>query len=388
MQQQSTTHRIFSIDLLRGLVMTLMALDHVRDFFHDDAFLHEPLDLQTTTPFLFFTRFITHYCAPIFIFLAGVSAYLIGLKKSKAELSSFLIKRGFWLIIIEFAIVTFGWTFNPFYNVFVFQVIWAIGISMALMGLLVRLPYKVIFGTGLLIVLGHGLLTGITSGFWYDLTLGHFASYPISETRTILIIYSFVPWLGIMLCGYGMGIIFTPTFDPIQRKKILLSTGTAMLVLFILLRFSNLYGDPSPWIPQRNALYTFLSFINVSKYPASLLYTCITIGPALLLLVALEKARGPFVHIIAVFGRVPFFYYILHIYLIHILTIIAFYATGHTSADIVNPSTPFLFRPQIFGFSLPIVYLIWLGVLVILYPICKWYNHYKSKHKHWWLSYL
>jgi uncharacterized membrane protein len=382
------THRIFSIDLLRGLVMVLMALDHVRDFFHDDAMLHEPLDLQTTTPFLFFTRFITHYCAPVFIFLAGVSAYLIGLRKSKAELSAFLIKRGLWLMLIEFVIITFGWTFNPFYNVMVFQVIGAIGMSMLCMGLLVRLPYSVIFSLGIFIIISHSLFENIGSGFLYDLTYGHFAPYPVTDTHTLLIIYSFVPWLGIMLLGYGFGKLFTPDFGAGKRKKILLYSGTGMLLLFVVLRYFNLYGDPAPWTLQKDALYSFFSFINVSKYPASLLYTCITLGPAMLLLVAFEKSKGKLVHIISVFGRVPFFYYILHIYLIHILTVVVFYASGYTAADIVNPSSPFLFRPQVFGFNLYIVYIIWIGVLVILYPLCKWYNHYKSRHKHWWLSYL
>lgn len=388
MQHQPTSHRIFSIDLLRGLVMIIMALDHVRDYFHDDAMLHEPLDLQTTTPFLFFTRFITHYCAPVFIFLAGLSAYLMSLKKSKAELSSFLIKRGLWLILLEVTVITLGWTFNPFFNVLVFQVIWAIGISMVITGLMVRLPYPAILATGLSILLLHGLFHGITTGFWYDLTLGFFSPYPLWGNHTLLIIYSFVPWTGIMLCGYSIGKIFAPTFDPAKRQKILLYMGSGLLVLFVLLRSGNFYGDPAPWSVQRNGVYTFLSFINVSKYPASLLYTCITIGPALLFLAVFEKAKGQLVHITAVFGCVPFFYYILHIYLIHILTVITFYATGHTSAEIVNPNSPFLFRPQVFGFNLYIVYLIWFAVLVILYPLCKWYNHYKSKHKHWWLSYM
>jgi uncharacterized membrane protein len=253
---------------------------------------------------------------------------------------------------------------------------------------LVRLPYAVVFGIGVFIIVSHSLFENIGSGFWYDLAYGHFAPYPITDTHTALIIYSFVPWLGIMLLGYGFGKLFTPDFDAAKRKKILLYTGTGMLLLFVILRYSNLYGDPEVWIQQKNVLYSFFSFINVSKYPASLLYTCLTLGPAMFLLVALEKAKGKLVHIIAVFGRVPLFYYILHIYLIHILTVIVFYASGYTSADIVNPHSPFLFRPQVFGFNLYIVYVIWIGVLVALYPLCKWYNHYKSKHKHWWLSYL
>lgn len=390
-----TNNRLFSIDLLRGIVMILMALDHVRDFLHNDAFLHDPLDLITTTPLLFFTRWITHFCAPIFIFLAGISAYLSGLKKSKKELSLFLIKRGLWLIIIELTVVGLGWTFNLHYSIFVLQVIWAIGISMFILGLMVHLPYTLIFVSGIMIVLLHNLLDGLQTktngnmGLWQDLIHGGGgAFYPISDTHSLLIIYGFLPWTGIMLCGYGFGKLFEPAQYPGKRKKVLLYTGINLLILFTILRIINKYGDPAEWSVQKDALGTFLSFINVSKYPPSLLYILLTLGPAMILLSVFENIKSKVAHWIAVFGRVAFFYYILHIYLIHIITVVVFYSTGYSNQFIETANSPFLFRPAELGFNLLLVYVIWLSVVIALYPLCKWYNHYKYKHTHWWLRYL
>ncbi|MDP1727154.1 MAG: heparan-alpha-glucosaminide N-acetyltransferase domain-containing protein [Bacteroidota bacterium] len=390
-----TTNRIFSIDLLRGIVMILMALDHVRDFMHNDAFLHEPLDLTSTTPLLFFTRWITHYCAPVFVFLSGVSAYLMGLKKNKAELAGFLIKRGLWLIFIEFAIVGLGWTFDLHYKIFVFQVIGAIGMSMFILGLLVRLPYTLIFIIGIALVFGHNLLDNIEFsmegilGLMGSLMHGHaFTVFPVTQNHSLLIIYGFLPWTGIMLCGYCVGKLFEPNQYPGKRKKVLLYAGINLLILFIALRLINAYGDPAYWMVQKNSFYTFLSFINVNKYPPSLMYTCLTLGPALILISLTENLRNPFTQKMAVFGRVPFFYYIIHIYVIHLITVIVFYATGFSTADIQTPGSPFLFRPATLGFNLYFVYAIWIGLIIVLYPICSWYNNYKTKNKHWWLSYL
>lgn len=388
-------NRIFSIDLLRGIVMLLMALDHVRDFMHNDAMLHDPLDLSTTTPFLYFTRWITHYCAPVFVFLSGVSAYLMGLKMSKKQLAGFLIKRGIWLIFIEFAVVGLGWTFDLSYKIFVFQVIGAIGMSMLILGLLVRLPFAIIFMLGIAIVFGHNLLdkiefsnNGIT-GLLGSLMHGHaFTVFPITLNHSLLIIYGFLPWTGIMLCGYGFGKLFEPGQYPGKRKKILLYTGINLLILFIALRLLNAYGDPVYWMVQKNQFYTFLSFINVNKYPPSLMYICLTLGPALMLLGSSENWRNSFMQKIAVFGRVPFFYYVLHIYVIHLLTVIVFYATGFTNTDIQTPGSPFNFRPVTLGFNLYFVYAIWIGLIIALYPVCNWYNKYKTKNKYWWLSYL
>ncbi|HEX4851917.1 MAG TPA: heparan-alpha-glucosaminide N-acetyltransferase domain-containing protein, partial [Puia sp.] len=237
----ATRQRIGSIDLLRGIVMVVMALDHVRDFFHDDAVLHNPLDLQTTTPALFFTRWVTHFCAPVFLFLAGTSAYLMGLKRTKKELSIFLIKRGFWLIFIELAIITLLITFNPFYNIFILQVIWATGVSMIILGLLVRLPYMWILIIALCIVFGHNLLDHPEAarqfkvGFIWDLLHnGRFTYYPIDQHHGMVIAYAFIPWTGLMLLGYCMGRLFAPDVNSNERRRRLFIIGSSFILLFII----------------------------------------------------------------------------------------------------------------------------------------------------------
>lgn len=391
-------NRIQSIDVLRGIVMIIMALDHVRDFFHIQAFQSDPIDPATTTPILYATRWITHLCAPTFVFLAGTSSYLIGLRKTKADLSWFLIKRGCWLILAEVLIVTLGWTFNPLYNLLILQVIWAIGISMVILGLLVRLPLTAIFIIGLVIVLGHNALDYPEAamaakkeslGFWWDLLHGaRFAFYPYASNRGLLIVYPFLSWTGLMLMGYCAGKFFTPDFPVALRRKILLYTGIGLIALFCLLRLINAYGDPHPWTQQDTPIRTVLSFFNVNKYPPSLMYMSITIGIALLLLVLLENVKNPVTEFVKVFGRVPFFYYVLHFFLIHTLTVVAFYLSGFGAKDIVSPQVPFLFRPVTFGFPLWAVYLVWISVILLLYPVCKRYNQYKSTHHQWWLSYL
>ena len=393
-QLTAVKKRVQSIDILRGIVMIIMALDHVRDYFHNDAFQHDPLDPGTTTPILYFTRWITHFCAPTFVFLAGTSAYMIGLRKTKAELSSFLIKRGLWLVLIEVVVISLGWTFNPLYNTIIFQVIWAIGISMVLLGLAVRLPYGVIFAIGALVVFGHNILDYPEAahkhevGFLWDLLHdSRFDTFAFAPNRVLIVAYAFLPWMGIMFMGYAAGKLFEPTVDTRKRQKTLLILGTGLIVLFVVLRLLNGYGNPSPWSSQRNGMATFLSFMNVHKYPPSLMYACITIGPALVVLALLEHVQNRFTEFVKVFGRVPFFYYVLHLYLIHTLTVILFFATGYGTKDIVG-QTPFLFRPVTFGFDLWLVYIIWIAVVLALYPLCKWYNKYKSQHTQWWLSYM
>jgi uncharacterized membrane protein len=295
--------RIESIDIIRGIAMVIMALDHVRDYFHIGANIDDPLNLATTTPALYFTRWITHFCAPIFVFLSGTSIYLQSLCKTKKELGIFLIKRGLWLIIAEWVIVAFAWTFNPLYNVIPFQVIWAIGISMVMLGLmvLIRLPYKVIFILGVIIVAGHNLLDiseaapGFKSNFWWDFFHhGVFTPYQIAPNRFALMVYPFPAWTGVMMLGYCAGALFTPAYTQEQRRKMLTRIGLGLIVFFIALRFTNIYGDPVDWNTQATGFYTFLSFINVDKYPPSLLYLCITIGPALLLLAHMEKIKKQF----------------------------------------------------------------------------------------------
>jgi uncharacterized membrane protein len=388
-------HRVTSIDLLRGIIMVIMAIDHVRDFFHIQASTGNPTDMATTTPQLFFTRWITHFCAPTFVFLAGTSAYLSGTKKTKPQLAAFLIKRGFWLIIVEFLIMSLAFTFNPLYNVFILQVIWSIGISMILLGLIIRLPFNVIFIIGLLIVFWHNLLdypeaarNGNVGFLWDLLHHARFAVYTIFPNHFLVILYPFFPWFGVMCCGYCFGKLFEKNFSPEARKKILIRLGAGIILLFIVLRFINTYGDPAPWSHQRNAVYTFLSFLNTTKYPPSLMYLCMTLGPAILFLALIEKVQNKLADIFIVFGRVPFFYYIVHFFYIHILCVIAFFISGYGTKDIVPKNTPFLFRPDDFGFQLPGMYAVWLFVIITLYPLCKWYNKYKSSHYQWWLSYV
>jgi uncharacterized membrane protein len=388
--------RIQSIDVVRGMVMVIMALDHVRDYFHATAMTDDPLNLNTTTPLLFFTRLITHFCAPTFVFLSGTSAYLMSLRKTKKELSSFLIKRGLWLIFLELTLITLGWTFDPFYNMFILQVIWAIGISMVILGLLIHLPYKAILLIGLLIVFGHNILDYPEAarngnvGFVWDLfNHGSFSAvYPLWAGHFIDVGYAFIPWLGIMLLGYCFGKLYSPGVDAGFRRQLLFRFGLCAILLFISIRMLDQYGDPHPWTVQRNVLYTFLGFLKVHKYPPSLDYVCMTLGPAMILLALLENVKNKFTDFFNIFGRVPMFYYILHLYLIHILCVIFFFVSGHTMAEAFAPKQIFGFRPDQYGYALWVVYAVWVFVILALYPLCKKYNAYKSTHKQWWLSYL
>ena len=383
-------YRIASIDILRGAIMIFMALDHVRDFFQAGS--HNPTDLSTTTLPLFLTRYITHFCAPIFIFLSGISAFLSGQRKTKEELSIFLIKRGIWLILLEVTVVTLGWTFDPFYHIWVFQVIQTIGWSMIVLGLLVRVSPTVIFAVGLILVLGHNfvdLMNPAPKGIaWTMLLTAPPAFIPISQTRGIFDLYAILPWMGLMLLGYSAGRWYTKDFPAERRQKILLTLGFGLLILFVVMRYFNTYGDPNPWSVQKTPTLTLISFLNVTKYPVSLIYEIMTIGVALVVLAVTETAKGPIVRVISVYGRVPFFYYILHLYLIHFCTLILFFATGHHLDQAGGPDVLFGFRPKDMGFNLGGVYLVWIGIVVLLYFPCRWFDQYKRTHGEWYLSYL
>lgn len=391
-------NRIESIDILRGIVMVIMALDHVRDLVHVSSFTGDPLNPETATPVLYFTRWVTHFCAPTFVFLAGTSIFLQSLRKTKKELSVFILKRGLWLIFIEVAITTFVISFNPFYNFIFLGVIWAIGISMVILSALIFLPFRVILALGLIIVLGHNLLDipesapGFKAGFLWDLLhSGLFDSYPLSPDHNIVILYPFLAWTGLMMLGYCTGYLFTPMFAPINRKKILIWTGCGLILFFILLRLTNIYGNPFPWTSQTSFLRTLYSFFNVQKYPPSLLFLSITIGPALIVLGMLEDLRNGVTRFMQVFGRVALFYYILHFFLAHLLAAMFFLLRGHplAAADDHIQNIPFYFLVPGEGISLGGVYLCWIGIIFFLYPLCKWYDRYKTSHKEkWWLSYL
>jgi uncharacterized membrane protein len=388
------SYRIDSIDLLRGLIMIIMALDHTRDFFHKDAWTQDPLNLETTTPLLFFTRWITHFCAPVFVFLAGTSAWFQRLRKDKKELSLFLIKRGLWLILVEITLVNFSFSFDIYFAVTALQTIWAIGISMVLLGLAVWLPFTAILATGLVIVLGHNALDFYeakrqTFPLWYSL-MHRQGFYPVTTGHNLIVMYPFVSWAGLMLLGYCFGKLFT-RYEGVQRRKVLTLLGLGIILFFMVLRAVNIYGDPEKWAAQKNTLYTLLSFINTRKYPPSLLYMCMTIGPAILFLAWAGKAKSKLSEIITVYGRVPFFYYVLHFYLIHVVSALLSFTRGHSFADGIH-SNPNGFLPNFIyeneGYSLLFVYGIWLLIVAALYPLCKWFSTYKKTHRQWWLSYL
>ena len=386
--------RITSIDLLRGFVMIIMALDHTRDFFHFNAQTGNPLDLSTTTPVLFFTRWITHFCAPVFVFLSGTSAFLQSARKSKKELSIFLITRGLWLILAEVTIVNLLLTFDVGFSFIALEVIWAIGISMVILGLMTWLPFEIILAVGLLIVLGHNALDFYekdqTTPFstTYDL-IHRRGSHPLWGKHQLLILYPFLPWTGLMMLGYCLGKVLRNN-DTAYRKRFLVIAGISTIALFIILRFINVYGDPAPWSPQPNVFYTFLSFINSSKYPPSLFFMCMTIGPSLLLMAWWDEIQNGFTKIVSVYGRVPFFYFLAHLFVIHLFSAVTYLMRGHSFADGAGNPTAFVkFIQPGEGVQLRYVYLIWLVIVIALYPVCKWYDRYKTNHKEKkWLSYL
>jgi uncharacterized membrane protein len=387
--------RIESIDLLRGAVMIIMALDHVRDYFHRDAFLYNPGDLSHTNVLLFFTRWITHFCAPVFVFLAGVSAYLYGAKRSRKELSFFLLTRGIWLVLLEFFIISLFRTFNPSYAYFNLHVIWVIGISMIALSAIIYMSRSFILLTGMLLIAAHNLLdkvhvpgNGLPSLLWSLLhEPGHFTFGQFS----IYVYYPLLPWIGIITIGYYFGYLYTSGYDPEKRRTILLFMGVGAILLFIILRSFNLYGDVSDWSAQKNTVFSLLSFLNVTKYPPSFLYSLMTLGPAFIFLAFLEKPLNALAAKILIFGRVPMLYYLVHILLIHMFASIGAIVSGYKLSDMIF-TTKVNSAPSLkgYGFSLPVVYIVWIGLILIMYPLCKWFDHYKRTHQsiQWWLSYL
>jgi len=389
------SYRIASIDILRGIIMIIMALDHTRDFFHQTAITADPLDLASTTPWLYFTRWVTHYCAPLFVFLSGISAYLAAQRRTPRQASLFLIKRGLWLVLAEITLVTLGLTFNPFYNFIILQVIWAIGWSMVILGLLSRMGFKVVLITGLVLFFGHNLsnyaslpATGTTGILWSVLLTSPGIVAPLDASHFVGIFYAILPWTGVMLLGYCTGYLYTQAYPAEKRKHVLLSAGFFLVALFVSLRIINIYGNPLPWKPQQDFLSTLLAFLNTSKYPPSLQYLCMTIGPGLITLPLLENTKAGWTRIAGVYGSVPFFYYLLHFYLLHSLLVIVFFLSGHTATQIADPASIFFFRPAQFGYGLPFVYTVWIGVVILLYFPCRWFRQYKKQHTHWWLSYI
>ena len=382
--------------------MVIMALDHTREYFHLGAFVNDPSDLAITTPIIFFTRFITHFCAPVFVFLAGTSAFLYGSKKTKPELFKFLITRGLWLILVEIVIMSFIWFFDINYSTIILQVIFAIGVSMIVLGILIYLPRKAILVLALLLIDGHNLLDGITmegksftSVIWYILHQSSFIEF--SENFVMIVAYPVLPWIGVMALGYCFGGFYARDFDVTMRRKWLLSLGLGAIVLLFIIRSINIYGDPIPWTIQKNTTFTILSFLNVTKYPPSLSFLLITLGPALLFLYATETIKNKFTDFFLVFGRVPFLYYILHILIIHFFALIILVITGGDWKIMVLDWRAVMLSESVltdsklasYGYPLWVVYLIWISIVLLLYPLSKKYMIYKANNKDkWWLSYL
>ncbi|WP_296312436.1 DUF1624 domain-containing protein [Winogradskyella sp. UBA3174] len=388
--------RIESIDILRGLVMVIMALDHVRDYFHINAFSDNyPENLETTNIILFGTRFITHYCAPVFVFLAGTSAFLYGQNKPKGQLSKFLISRGLWLVFVEIIINNFIWWFDVNYGFIQLQVIWAIGVCMLVLGLIIYLPKRIILFLGLLIIFGHNALDGIIkqgdslgSILWYMFHQAQGVS--IGQGHFLRFSYPLLPWIGVILLGYCFGEFYKKDASVTFRKKWLLYIGISATVLFFTMRGFNFYGDLSPWAYQETKEKTIISFFNVTKYPPSLVYILITLGPVLLFLYFIESIKNAATNFLLVFGRVPFFYYILHVLIIHIGAIIGLLLTRKDWKLMILDNETFVSgKLQGYGYSLFTVYLVWIAIVLLLYPICKKYMTYKANNKDkWWLSYL
>ena len=376
--------------------MVIMALDHVRDFFHITAFSADPLDPKLTTTAVFFTRWITHLCAPSFLLLSGISANLSGQRQSLSAKGSFLVKRGLWLVFAEIVFITFALSFDPTYKIIFLNVIWALGCSMILLGILIPIcSQKVIFSLGLILVFGHDVFDFITlhpNGI-LDIAMnvlftsaGKF--YPLGGGPTIGVLYVILPWTGIMFIGYGLGELYRVGFLGSRRKRILLQAGIAAVFMFVILRYLNIYGDPSLWKVQPTGWRTFLSFMNVSKYPPSLLYSLATLGPVMIMLSLADGCAYKLGSFFIVYGKVPFFYFVVHFFLIHTLSAITVLGSGYTWKQATDPSLFFKFRPFDFGFELGWVYLIWIGIVAVMYLPSRWFGAYKAKHKSWWLSYL
>lgn len=373
--------------------MILMALDHVRDFFSDRLF-QDPTDLKTTTPALFLTRWVTHFCAPTFIFLAGTAAFLSGTRgKSRPALSWFLLTRGLWLAFLEVTINRALWMFNYDLHHHGAGVFWAIGWSMVVLSGLVYLPSAVVTLFGVTMIALHNLLDGLTATQvhlpgWLWVILHSPGEEPVVDGITFGTGYCLVPWMGVMAAGYGFGELLL--LNRSERRRRLVQLGMALTLGFVLLRTVNVYGDPHPWTEQSTRLRTFLSFLNCTKYPPSLLYLLMTLGPAILALALFDRPLGPLARPIVTFGRVPLFFYLLHIPLIHGGAVLCDWVRFGWSPQAA--AGPWEVKPEAvsgnYGLSLPAVYLVWLLLVVILYPPCRWFAQVKRRHPNTWLSYF
>ena len=406
--------RIDSIDLLRGIVMVVMLLDHTRDFVHRGQLMGlDPTDLTTSNPMLFFTRWITHFCAPVFVFLAGTGAYLqFARGKSKGELSKFLLTRGLWLIVLEFTVVRCAVFLNFDYAFLgVMQVIWVLGVSMIILAGLIHLPLSVVGAFGLLMIFLHNFLDPIRVqgirgpdsplpsvwGFLFIVLHQPFEPIPVYMTSRgpviAFVIYPLIPWIGVMAAGYAFGVLYQ--MDAARRRRLLLILGGAATALFFVLRATNIYGDPSGWAKQSSISFTILSFFNVTKYPPSLLFLLMTLGPSFLALAWFESRKatssgspGRLRSFFVTFGRVPLFFYLLQWPMAHLMSIVVHLIAGKPIGWMFGTTLQTTGPPPGMGFNLLVVYICWIVGVLLLYPLCKWFAGVKQRKRSWWLSYL
>jgi uncharacterized membrane protein len=380
--------RVESVDVVRGVIMILMALDHTRDFFGIPG--QNPTDLANATPGLFFTRWVTHFCAPVFFLLTGTGAYLALRRRSTGDLSRFLLTRGIWLIFLEVVLLRcFAYQFNFDYRVTMLLVLWALGWAMITLSALVRLPAFVATAFGVLMIVGHNLLDSVKSAspLWAIL---HSPGFVVNTPEQVVFVaYPLIPWIGVTAVGYGLGQVYS--WDAQRRRAFLLRLGLALSLTFLVIRGLNVYGDPSRWMRQKTALFTVLSFLNTTKYPPSLLYLLMTLGPAMVFLWSVDRGTPRVLRPALVIGKVPMFYYVLHFALIHLIAVVTCYArygSAHwmfESPDLAHyPFTP----PPGWGYSLPVVYLVWAFVVAAMYPLCRWFAALKQRRSDAWLSYL
>ena len=380
--------RIQSIDVVRGVIMILMALDHTRDFFGNTGL--NPTDPATTTMPLFFTRWITHFCAPVFFLLTGTGACLALQKKSKSELSRFLFTRGLWLIFLELVVVRcFGWQFNFDYRVMMLNVLWALGWAMIVLSGLVYLPAWAVAGFGVVMIATHNLFDSVESANWLWSIL-HSPNFLVNGPRhTVFVAYMLIPWIGVTAAGYALGQIYS--WPLVRRRAFLLPLGMGLTTAFVVVRAINIYGDPQRWAAQKSAAFTVLSFLNTTKYPPSLLYLLMTLGPALLFLWAVDAGTPRWLRPALTVGKVPMFYYLLHIPLIHLIAIAVCcvrYGRVHWMFESPTLGQFPITLPPGWGYSLPIVYLVWAVVVLTLYPMCRWFAGLKQRRSDAWLSYF
>lgn len=379
--------RLDSVDLLRGLIMVIMALDHTREYF--TAGTASTRDVHA--PALFLTRWITHFCASNFVFLAGVGAFLfVARGRALRSGSLFLLTRGLWLILLELTVIRFGWGFSLWPDLILLQVIWAIGWSMIVLSALVFLPRPLLGSFALVLIACHNLLDPIQpaafgSFGWIWNLLHKTTLFSLPGGIRVLALYPLVPWIGVLAAGYTLGPIFL--WPPERRRRALWRTGTAVLVVFVILRASGLYGDPAPFRGKETWMASILAFLDCEKYPPSLLFLCMTIGPALIALAAFEHVRGRAAQVFVVFGRVPLFYYLAHLYLIHGLAV-GWALLKHQNPQWLFHGLPPMANPPGWDMSLPAVYGMWALVVGLLFGPCVWYARLKQRRRDWWLSYL